>query len=222
MWKSIIKFAEELFFPQQCFFCKKYGTMLCGDCQTLLDISPLHRPDRSQKYLSDIFTPCSYENNYAKKLIHGFKYEPFHKKLALPLAGLIAAHFKLAEQNCNIQEFIIVPVPLAPNRVRWRGFNQAETLASELAKIWQLNVETSCLKRTRETKAQAELSQNQRRENIKNAFTCEKPAPIKNKSIFLVDDVVTTGATMNECARVLSKNGAQKIIGISIARTENS
>ena len=209
MWKKIIVAAEELFFPQQCFFCKKYGDMLCADCQTLLDISPVHRPDRSQKYLGDIFAPCSYENNYAKKIIHGLKYEPFHKKLALPLARLIAAHFKLSEQNFDIGKFIIVPVPLAPKRLRGRGFNQAQAIADELAKIWQ-------------TEIQAELPQTQRRENIKGAFACPNPALVKNKSIFLLDDVVTTGATMNECARVLSKNHPAEIIGIAVARTENS
>ncbi len=222
MWKTMIAAAEELFFPKQCFFCKQYGNMLCADCQTLLDVSPGHRPDRSQKYLGDIFTPCSYENNYAKKLIHGLKYEPFHKKLALPLAGLIADHFELSEQNFDIGKFIIIPVPLAPKRLRGRGFNQAEAIADDLAKIWQIPVETNCLERIRETAAQAELSQSRRRENIKDAFACPNPDLVKNKSVFLLDDVVTTGATMNECARVLSKNNVAKVIGIAVARTENS
>jgi ComF family protein len=222
MWKSIGGEIKEFFFPARCFFCKKYGCLLCDDCKSLMDISPAHRPDREKKYLADIWSACPYENKFVQKMIRSFKYEPLYHELAIPLAELVAGHFELAAQNFNMENFRIVPVPLAKKRLRWRGFNQAEAIANRLGHIWQLPVSSNCLSRGRETGVQAELTQYQRQKNIKGAFYCLGNAPFKGKSIFLVDDVVTTGATMNECAKILLKNGARQVIGISIARTENS
>lgn len=221
MWKTISGLAKEIFFPKRCFFCKKYGGLLCGDCRELLDVSPARRPDRNHKYLVDVFAACSYENKYVQKIIRGLKYEPFGKELARPLAGLIVDHCKLAEQNFDFSKSVIIPVPLAKKRLRWRGFNQAEIIARELGAAWKIPIAPNCLARIAETKNQADLGQAQRLKNIKGAFACADNAPFKGKSVLLVDDVVTTGATMNECARVLTKNGAQSVIGISIARTED-
>lgn len=220
--QTAINIAKELFFPRRCFFCKKHGSLLCADCLALLDVSPNRRPDRSQKYLADICAPCSYENRRVKKLIRAFKYEPFCQELAIPLAGIVASHIAMSEQDFDFGKFSILPVPLAAKRLRWRGFNQAEIIARELGRIWKIPAAANCLARIAETKNQADLGQSQRFLNVKGAFTCTDNAPFKNKSVFLVDDVVTTGATMNECARVLLRKGAARIIGIAIARTENS
>ena len=218
MWKTIASGAKELFFPKRCFFCKKYGALLCGDCQALFEVSAIHYPNREIKYLSDIYSACSYENKYAQKLIRQLKYEPFCKEFAAPLADLIADHFKLAEIKLDSQDSVIAPIPLANKRLRWRGFNQAEAIASELGKLWQIPVAKNCLLRIRETATQTDLDKSRRRENIKNAFICPDSAPIKNKIILLVDDVITTGATMEECARVLSRRNAKQVIGITLAR----
>jgi competence protein ComFC len=218
--QTAIGAAKELFFPRRCFFCKKYGELLCGDCQTLLDVSRRHRPDRNQKYLADIYAACSYENKYVQKLVRALKYKPFCKELSQPLAKLILGHFALSEINFDFGGWIIVPIPLAPKRLRWRGFNQAEAIARVLGRAWQIKVAANCLARIAETKNQADLGQAQRLENIKRVFACADNTPFEGKSVFLVDDVVTTGATMNECARVLSHKGATHIIGIAIARTD--
>ncbi|UMX48108.1 MAG: ComF family protein [Candidatus Nealsonbacteria bacterium DGGOD1a] len=221
LWKSIGGQAKEIFFPTRCFICKRYGDLLCADCQTLFDISRVHRPDRNHKYLADIFAACGYENKYVQKMIRGLKYEPFRKELACPLAELIAGHFKLAEQNFNLREFVIVPVPLAEKRLRWRGFNQADIIARELGRLLDAPVAGNCLARVLETKNQADLGQAERLTNIKEAFACANNAPFKNKPVLIVDDVITTGATINECARVLSRAGAAKVIGVAIARTNS-
>lgn len=220
LWKNIGGQVKEILFPARCFICKRYGNLLCADCQTMFDISRGHRPDRNHKYLADVFAACSYENKYVQKMIRGLKYEPFLKELARPLAELIADHFKLAEQNFNFREFVIVPVPLAEKRLRWRGFNQADIIARELGHLLDVPAATNCLARIAETKNQADLGQVERLTNIKGAFACANNAPFKNKPVFIVDDVVTTGATINECARVLSRAGAAKVIGVAIARPE--
>lgn len=221
MWKSIGNGVKELFFPARCFLCKKYGDLLCDDCKSLMDISPAHRPDHGSKYLADIYSACPYENKFVQKLIHGFKYEPLYYELAIPLAGLITDHFALAAQNFNMENFAIIPVPLASKRLRWRGFNQAEAIANRLGHLWQIPASSNYLARRRETENQAELTKYERRNNTKGAFVCLDNAPFEGRPVFLVDDVVTTGATMNECAKILLKNGARQVIGVSIARTEN-
>ena len=216
--QKIISAAKELFFPKKCLFCAAYGDFLCGDCQSLLDISPTHRPDKTKKYLSDIYSPCPYENKRVKKIIHNCKYEPFSRELARPMAEIIAGHFSLCGKNTA--GFILVPVPLAPKRLRQRGFNQALILAQELARIWKIPLAADCLIKIRETKRQAELSQEERLENLREAFLAADKEIFKNKRVLLLDDVATTGATMEECAKTLRRANAIEVVGVCFARTE--
>lgn len=219
MWKKCKKTLIELFFPTECFFCKKTGSFLCEDCAALLDITQSHRPERANKYLDDIYAAGNYENKYLKRIIAAFKYEPFLKSLGIPLAKLIADHFSLAQTPPD-RAAVIVPVPLAGKRLRWRGYNQSQIIARELGLLWQIPVFTNTLSRRHNTKTQAELGKNERVKNVKGAFVCDTPSEIKNKVVYLLDDVVTTGATMEECAKVLKHNGAAQVIGLAIARTE--
>jgi len=200
----------EILVPDRCFL-QNPKTFLCADCAALLDINQKHRPDRANKYLDDIYAAGSYDNKYLKRLISAFKYEPFLKSLGTPLADLIADHFLLS-QTAPDRNAIVVPVPLARKRLRWRGYNQAQIIAQKLGARWQIPVCLDVLSRIRETENQAWLSGNERRENIKAAFACPSPSEIKNKTIYLVDDVVTTGATMDECAKILKKMAPFKLL----------
>lgn len=215
------QFAKEIFFPKQCFFCQRYGALLCADCLALLEIFSFHRPDYSKKYMADIYSPCAYENKFVAKIIHTAKYRPYCKEMAAPLAEIIAGHFALAAPNFDFRDFILIPVPLAKKRIRQRGYNQSEIIAQKLNHIWQIPLISDCLIKIRETQNQADLAQIQREQNLKNAFACQNKNAVKNKNILLVDDVITTGATIEECAKALKKSGAGKIIGISVARTQN-
>lgn len=112
----------------------------------------------------------------------------------------------------------VVPVPLYPKRERQRGFNQAKIIGDWLGSTWHLNVE-NLLIRNRDTSQQVGKSKIDRMKNIKNAFALNvKCKIISVKSVLLVDDVWTTGATMNECAGVLKKNGIKPIWGLVLAR----
>jgi ComF family protein len=219
MWKKIIYAILEILFPAGCYFCKKPGNYLCEDCKTLLEISPVHQPNRSTTFLDDVYAAGDYKNRFIKKMVMCLKYEPFHRALAAPLAGLVGDHFRLAEKNID-RSAIIVAVPLAQKRIRWRGFNQARAIADELGKIWQLPVSDNALIRTRETKIQADLDRKGRRENIKGAFICPDNSSIIDKTVYLIDDVFTTGATMEEGAKILKRHGAAIVIGIAVARTK--
>jgi ComF family protein len=113
----------------------------------------------------------------------------------------------------------IVPVPLHYIRLRQRGFNQAALLAKRLGATLKISVDYSCLKRSRWTAPQTGLSRRQRAVNVKGAFELIKPEKVRGKSVLLLDDVLTTGETVNQCSRVLKKGGASEVIVLTVART---
>jgi ComF family protein len=120
---------------------------------------------------------------------------------------------------------VLVPVPLHLSRRRERGFNQAELLARGLSrKLAQtgsapgLRVETRCLYRTRATPPQTGLSLHQRKENVRDVFTVARPERTRGRVVILVDDVMTTGATLSAAAGVLKKGGALQVLGLTLAR----
>lgn len=113
---------------------------------------------------------------------------------------------------------LIVPVPLFPKRLRKRGFNQSALLAREMGRRLRVPVNTSALRRIRDTVPQAGLSREHRLENIRGAFSLRKPASVSGRRILLVDDVVTTGTTVREAARVLTKGGAVSVTVVAFAR----
>ena len=117
---------------------------------------------------------------------------------------------------------LIIPVPLHIKRLRQRGFNQSLILAQSLAKKWQIPVNFSLLKRHKFTLTQTGLNKDERKQNIKGAFEVNNKKIISGKNIILVDDVYTTGATINECAKTLIKAGAQKVTVLTLARVLQS
>ena len=111
-----------------------------------------------------------------------------------------------------------MPVPLHPRRLRQRGFNQSLVLARKAAGVWGKKVSAESLKRLRWTTPQTDLSEKQRRKNVKGAFSCREET-VRGKKILLIDDVYTSGSTVNECARVLKSQGALKVAVLTLART---
>ncbi|MBE0480641.1 MAG: ComF family protein [Dehalococcoidia bacterium] len=133
--------------------------------------------------------------------------------MSAPLGGLLAEFLKSGPAYYEI----IVPVPLHPRRMRQRGYNQAALLAREAAKATGLPVMEDLLRRVKDTAAQARsASAAERRRNVRNAFEC--PRQLDGDSILLIDDVCTTGATLDSCASALKKAGAGPVWGLTIAR----
>jgi ComF family protein len=112
---------------------------------------------------------------------------------------------------------LVLPVPLHPRRLLWRGYNQSTELARGLGRALQCPVPPDALVRTRNTVPQLSLDMRQRRENIRDAFAAD-PAQVAGRSILLVDDVYTTGATLTECARTLRRAGASGVAVLVLAR----
>ena len=147
------------------------------------------------------------------------------ERLGRRLGGFLAHAWKTLGGPGNGEPYLIVPVPLFRSRERERGFNQARLLAEGLKK--QLGrkrcgtaakIETGLLIRTRATRPQTRLKLQQRMENVRGAFSVSKPTQILDRQIVLVDDVMTTGATLSACAGALKKSGAAKVYALTLAR----
>jgi ComF family protein len=211
------EFLLDLIFPKFCLGCKKEGSFLCEDCFSTLEISASHQKFRG-KNLADLYFPVNYENFLVKKLIQNFKYPPLIKELKKELALIIFSHLLLLDKKPDFSDFVLVPIPLSKKKLRWRGYNQAEEIAKELANFLKIPLISDCLVKIKETKDQVELSEKERRENVRGAFFVKNREKIVGRNILLVDDVFTTGATMEEAARVLKEAGAKKIVGIVVAK----
>jgi ComF family protein len=228
-------FAIDLLFPRFCINCQKEGEWLCEDCMTLLDIKDvvncpvcLARVEdfkvcsrcKNKTNLSGLLWAVSYQNTLAEKIIRQFKYEPFLRELSRSLAYIIISHLSLIEANKNnfLQNFVLVPIPLHKKRLKWRGFNQAEEIAKHIGSHFNIPILNNVLIRQKETKNQAELDKEERKENITKVFAVKNPELIFGKKIFLVDDVYTTGSTIQEATKTLKQAGAKEIWGMVVAR----
>ena len=153
-----------------------------------------------------------------RELIHLLKYEQ-----VIPAANVLGKYLAQAIQKLDLAgSVLVVPVPLHRSRRRQRRFNQADLIArAALRSMDSGNAErdSRVLKRIRPTVSQTGLTRPQRRENIRGAFQVVHPSRVKGRSILLVDDVLTTGTTASECARVLRKAGAEQVWVATVART---
>jgi ComF family protein len=236
MWKRIKNQILDLLFPQFCLRCNKEGFLVCPDCVSLIELNPFQYcpfcpvPNRviqngkcqsHQNFkLNGLFSACDYKNPLAKKMLFLFKYEPYIKNLGLPLASLIISHFALAEKQAVFEnpKAVFMPVPLFKRKEKMRGYNQSAVIAKILSAYYQLPFQKNNLIKIKNTKSQTEFSKQEREQNIADAFSIKNPDLISGKTIFLVDDVFTTGSTLEECAKTLKATGAKKVYGIVVAR----
>ena len=121
----------------------------------------------------------------------------------------------------DIEQFdFMVPIPLHPTRKRERGYNQSFLLASQLSRIFNINLNINLLIKTKNTKNQSLLSKKERWTNITGAFKIKSPNEVNNKSILLIDDLLTTGATSSEAAKALKSAGAKTVGVFTLAGTK--
>jgi ComF family protein len=150
-----------------------------------------------------------------KEAIARFKYE---EKIALgEKLGKLMAQVTYPDLTLDAYH-LVMPVPLHPKRLRERGFNQSAILAQQVNRRCRTPVDLFSLRRHRATGSQVNLGLTERRRNVKGAFSLSNGKKVKNKSVLLVDDVYTSGATVNECAKVLLKAGAVRVDVLTLAR----
>jgi ComF family protein len=188
------------------FFDSPAASHLCGNCM------------ENKTYFSCARAVVSYET-IILHAIHQFKYGS-NISIGARLASFMA-NFSFPDVDFTDYS-LIIPVPLHIKRLRQRGFNQSLILAHALAKKWQIPVNFSLLKKHKFTLTQTGLNKAERNKNIKGAFEVSDKKKIAGKNVILVDDVYTTGATINECAKTLTKAGAQKVTALTLARVLQS
>ena len=226
-----------LCFPPHCAVCglaTSAGCHLCGACAEEVErikeprcakcSSPFHGAitevfvcaNCEQRELHfDCAVSCYLSTGPVREFIHGFKYLR-HTFLRHTLAGWLSE--TLRDPRMIVQPFdALVPVPLHHVRRREREFNQAEVLAKLIAPVAGKPV-WDALKRVRNTPTQTRLDRSERMENLRGAFKVRRPMQVKGRHLVLVDDVFTTGSTVEECSRVLLKSGAASVRVITIAR----
>jgi len=226
-----------LLYPPHCELCHAPTTPhvhLCGDCAKKLPrIEPPFCQKCSQPFDGAIDSEFTCANcgdreyhfecavsryrsrGPVREFIHRFKYER-HFYLRHQLADWLAETLGDDRIRAHPWDFL-VPVPLHSARFRDREFNQAEVLAKLLAKRARAPL-LHCLERTRYTTTQTRLDRHERMENLRGAFRVRHSARVQNRHLLLVDDVLTTGSTVEECARVLCAAGAASVRVITVAR----
>lgn len=218
----------DLLFPARCAGCGQIGELFCPAC--LAQVQPVPPPVcvrcgrpvpaagrcatclAGRFHVSAIRAAALYADPLAQA-IHRFKYEN-RPELQLPLGELLASYWR----GRSVTVDLVIAVPLHPQRLAERGFNQAELLAAVLcrqAKLPQLRPDV--LRRTRETQQQMLLGPVERRANVQDAFAWQGPALGGCKAL-LIDDVATTGATLEACAQALLAAGAGKVWALTVAR----
>lgn len=165
----------------------------------------VHIECKSETSLDGVVVAVHY-NQAAATIVEELKYN-----LYFAVAGEIGKVVKESYKGSGLDCEVSVPVPLHKFKENYRGFNQAELIA----KFLEVKVD-NCIKRTKNTKTQVKLNKKERQENLKDVFCLKNP--IAYKSVLLVDDVMTTGTTLEECASVLKKSGVEKVYGLVFAR----
>lgn len=217
-------------FPKKCISCRRFGSYLCPDCFARLDfnialicavcgrqaVSGITHPVCRGRYdIDGVFASIVYRG-VAKKLVYQFKFQPYLTDLRHVVADLFYEGLIQQELFYKIpqEKTILVPIPLHSKRLRSRGYNQAEILAVDLSKRLGLPVK-NILTRMRQTTSQVGKTQKERRENIKGVFQLK--GTVEGKAVLLVDDVLTSGATMNEAAKTLKRAGVKEVWGLALA-----
>ncbi len=209
MWQSIRQVILETIFPPQCCHCKSLGSLLCNDCYQRLEFIPRAFQPDAEPPLDSISVACTYKGG-AKSLIKALKL-----KRVIGIADTLGW---LLHHTCAIPEVdYIVAAPANPKNHAQRGFDPAFEIARALSRQ-NKTPQLSLLYRTDATAEQKQLNREERMKNLTNTLVCIRgPTPIEQKSVVLVDDVVTSGATMIECARVLKNAGIKTVHGLAVA-----
>lgn len=242
-WREWANAALDLVFPPLCPLCQtRLGDgrrdPLCGCCWERLDrISPPYCQLCGRPFMTFQSSPeeeggrCGecrrrrppfayaraamrYKDT-AREVLHAFKFGG-KRAIADPLAEIMA----LAGEAAGLPEAVdcIVPVPLHRSRQAERGFNQSALLARRLGRRWRRPVVEGSLRRTAATCPQTELAADERRKNVRGAFALRRPEQIAGRRVLLIDDVLTTGATVSECSRVLLGGGTAAVGVLTAAR----
>ncbi|MEX0917172.1 MAG: ComF family protein [Candidatus Paceibacterota bacterium] len=183
-------------------------------------LSSLPRNTKQIETPKDSFALLNYRSKEVREVVWLIKYrgdEKAAKEAGVLLAEVLAEEIAEKQQYHSFLNPLVIPVPLSHARLRSRGFNQSARIAKAFAKELELPYSPSVLEKTKNTKSQTELSHKERRENVKGVFSVSRPEHLKGRDIILIDDVITTGSTMEEARTVLLERGADRVWCVALA-----
>jgi len=229
LFKQATQFLLDLIFPPHCINCQTFGNWLCQSClsnisyisttvcykcgETLPTSKFCLNCERNPLQTIDAVRSVVYFNNdTVQKAIHALKYHN-HRAIVDVLGRLLFEGYQRYQLNADV----VVPVPLHANRLVERGYNQSTLLVKSITKRLSVPYNNNCLQRIRKTDVQAHLSSIQRQQNVKDAFSCVSNDFLQ-KRVLLVDDVCTTGSTLDACAVAIKHTGATSVWGLTLAR----
>lgn len=229
------QFLLDLLLPPRCLNCQTNQSWLCQNCLRQIafittavcqrcgapvkfkNVSGCEQCQNNPfHYLDGLRAAAYFENNPMRSAIHFLKYRN-HQAVVSILGQILVdtyrRHRLLAE--------VVAPVPLHPTRLQERGYNQSELLAREVAQLLDLSINTHTLYRNRQTESQVKLSAGERYQNVAGAFSCRNQE-LAGRKILLIDDVSTTGSTLEACAAALKASGVAAVWGLTLARPFDS
>lgn len=208
----------DLFFPPICGICGKLNKDgLCNKCKIQLE-----------KVAENDILKQDLEDMYIKELIYIFKYEGIIRKVILdykfhekPYIYVCFVNFVLKNEKIfeKLQSYdTIIPVPISKKRMKERGYNQSLLIAKKLSREVKIPLQVNCLLKTKNIIEQSKLNKEQRKQNIQNVYELKNGEILNNKRILLIDDIYTTGSTVNECAKILQQARPEKIDVLVLAK----
>jgi ComF family protein len=235
--------ARERWICPDCFLkANLRSVQVCPACEKESEGGKTHYACRNKIFLDGLWASVHYDT-FIEKAVHDLKFN-FIKDISYPLSEIMIKSILETPEYGDFQdmmlvnfskdeeegiysdemknkkaETILIPVPLHKRRYNWRGFNQSFLLSKNIGEKFNLPVRQDVMFRVKNTKPQSKTkSEEERRKNIDNAFSCSKPEEVKSNNIILIDDVCTTSSTLNECAKELKKSGAKSVWGLVVAR----
>jgi len=237
-WLRAARLVELIFFPSFCRLCQRLldkpkERVVCQECYDSIRLPSAAYCWRCGRFFAVVGEPylclqcqvqlppfslhrsCARYEGVMKELILLYKYAKL-KVVGQRLANLALGFVREEEFWAGLE--VVVPVPLHPKKQRERGFNQSLEIARVVGRARGLEVEDKALIKIRNNPPQASLEAEDRRANVKGAYQVRKTEKIKGKVVLLVDDVFTTGSTIEECSRVLKQAGAQEVRALTLAQ----
>jgi len=207
---------DNLLFPTKdlCFLCKTrinyVQGYICSDCKNALEF--LNKEvNINSDFVDKTYFTLSY-NKFTKELVHRFKFNN-HSYLYKPLAILMS---KTIVEKYIADIDLIMFVPIHWRKEAIRGYNQSELLANYISQLINIPISRKNLIKKRWTKEQNTLDRISRLKNLKDSFYIKNPSELYNKNILLIDDIITTGSTFDECSKVLKNNGVKSITALAL------
>lgn len=202
----------DLLFPPRCAGCEKVDAVWCAACQSEMDAIPFPSPRTLEpdSHLTGLAATGPHDGKL-QQAIWSLKYEN-NRALAACLGQRLGQRLKTLDWNIDM----IVPVPLNANRRRQRGYNQSELMAQQMPAAATVLLMPQAIDRAIDTRSQVGLNMQERKENMQGVFRAD-PQAVTNKTILLVDDVCTTGATLEACAQAALDAGASAVYALTVS-----